>query len=134
MTPRKQPSQRSSLFGEGARRSPTEEPPKEAPLAARMRPRSLDEFVGQSHLLERGSVLRTLIEEDKLRSVMLVGPAGTGKTSLAVLIARHTSAEFIQLSAVTSGVADVRRVVEEGRERLEATGRRRAPRRRQPAS
>jgi len=69
-------------------------------------------------------VLRTLIEQDKLRSVMLVGPAGTGKTSLAVLIARHTSAEFIQLSAVTSGVADVRRVVEEGRQRLEGTGRR----------
>ena len=124
MSPRKQPSQRSSLFAEGARRSPTEDPPKEAPLAARLRPRSLDEFVGQSHLLEPGSVLRTLIEEDKLRSVMLVGPAGTGKTSLAILIARHTSAEFIQLSAVTSGVADVRRVVEEGRERLEATGRR----------
>ena len=89
-----------------------------------MRPRSLDEFVGQSTLLEKGSVLRSLIEQDKLRSVMLVGPAGTGKTSLAVLIARHTSAEFIQLSAVTAGVADVRRVVEEGRERLEATGRR----------
>jgi len=89
-----------------------------------MRPRSLDEFVGQSQLLEQGSVLRSLIEQDKLRSVMLVGPAGTGKTSLAILIARHTSAEFIQLSAVTAGVADVRRVVEEGRERLEATGRR----------
>jgi putative ATPase len=89
-----------------------------------MRPRSLEEFVGQAHLLEQGSVLRTLIEQDKLRSVLLVGPAGTGKTSLAVLIARRTSAEFIQLSAVTSGVADVRRVVEEGRQRLEATGRR----------
>jgi putative ATPase len=124
VTPRKQPSQRSSLFAEGARRSPTDDPPKEAPLAARMRPRSLDEFVGQSQLLEQGSVLRSLIEQDKLRSVMLVGPAGTGKTSLAILIARHTSAEFIQLSAVTAGVADVRRVVEEGRERLEATGRR----------
>ena len=124
MTPRKQPSQRSSLFAEGARRSPTKDPPKEAPLAARMRPRSLEELVGQSQLLEKGSVLRSLIEEDKLRSVMLVGPAGTGKTSLAVLIARHTSAEFIQLSAVTAGVADVRRVVEEGHERLEATGRR----------
>ncbi|HJT36991.1 MAG TPA: replication-associated recombination protein A [Actinomycetota bacterium] len=124
MSPRKQPSQRSSLFAEGARRPATEEPPKEAPLAARMRPRTLDEFVGQAQLLEPGSVLRTLIEEDKLRSVMLVGPAGTGKTSLAVLIARRTSAEFIQLSAVTAGVADVRRVVEEGRERLEATGRR----------
>jgi putative ATPase len=89
-----------------------------------MRPKTLDEFVGQGHLLEKGSVLRTLIEGDKLRSVMLVGPAGTGKTSLASLIARHTSAEFVQLSAVTAGVADVRRIVEEGRERLEATGRR----------
>jgi len=124
VTPRKQPTQGSSLFPEGARRSPTADAPKEAPLAARMRPRTLDEFVGQAHLLEQGSVLRTLIEQDRLRSVMLVGPAGTGKTSLAVLIARHTSAEFIQLSAVTSGVADVRRVVEEGRQRLEATGRR----------
>ena len=124
MTPRKQTSQGSSLFPESARRSPTADAPKEAPLAARMRPRTLEEFVGQAHLLEQGSVLRTLIEQDRLRSVMLVGPAGTGKTSLAVLIARHTSAEFIQLSAVTSGVADVRRVVEEGRERLEATGRR----------
>ena len=124
MTPKKQPSQGSSLFPEGARRSPTADALKEAPLAARMRPRTLDEFVGQAHLLEQGSVLRTLIEQDRLRSVMLVGPAGTGKTSLAVLIARHTSAEFIQLSAVTSGVADVRRVVEEGRQRLEATGRR----------
>jgi len=124
VTPKKQPSQGSSLFPEGARRSPTADALKEAPLAARMRPRTLDEFVGQAHLLEQGSVLRTLIEQDRLRSVMLVGPAGTGKTSLAVLIARHTSAEFIQLSAVTSGVADVRRVVEEGRQRLEATGRR----------
>ena len=124
MSPRKQPSQRSSLFAEGARRPATEEPPKEAPLAARMRPRTLDEFVGQAQLLEQGSVLRSLIEQDKLRSVVLVGPAGTGKTSFAVLIARRTSAEFIQLSAVTAGVADVRRVVEEGRERLEATGRR----------
>jgi putative ATPase len=124
VTPRKQPAQGSSLFPESARRSPTADAPKEAPLAARMRPRTLEEFVGQAHLLEQGSVLRTLIEQDRLRSVMLVGPAGTGKTSLAVLIARHTSAEFIQLSAVTSGVADVRRVVEEGRQRLEATGRR----------
>jgi putative ATPase len=124
VTPRKQAPQGSSLFSEGARPSPTADAPKEAPLAARMRPRSLEEFVGQAHLLEQGSVLRTLIEQDKLRSVLLVGPAGTGKTSLAVLIARHTSAEFIQLSAVTSGVADVRRVVEEGRQRLEATSRR----------
>ncbi|MGZ4207161.1 MAG: replication-associated recombination protein A [Actinomycetota bacterium] len=124
MSPRRQASQRSSLFGDSARGPAAAEAPKQAPLAARMRPRTLEEFVGQGHLLEQGSVLRTLIEQDTLRSVMLVGPAGTGKTSLASLIARRTSAEFVQLSAVTAGVADVRRVVQEGRERLEGTGRR----------
>jgi len=123
VTPRKQSAPGPSLFPE-ERRANALEAPKEAPLAARMRPRSLEEFVGQGHLLEKGSVLRTLIEEDRLRSVLLVGPAGTGKTSIAALIARHTSAEFVQLSAVTAGVADVRRVVEEGRQRLDATGRR----------
>jgi putative ATPase len=94
------------------------------PLAARMRPRTLEEFVGQGHLLEAGSVLRALIEQDRLRSVLLFGPPGTGKTSLASLIARSTRAAFVQLSAVTSGVADVRKVVQEGRARLEATERR----------
>jgi len=95
-----------------------------APLAARMRPRSLDEYIGQEQLLAPGSVLRTLIETDTLRSILLFGPAGTGKTSLAFLIARSTSAAFEQLSAVTAGVADVRRVVQEGRERLRAVNRR----------
>jgi putative ATPase len=99
------------------------EPGPGAPLAARMRPRTLDEFVGQGHLLAQGSVLRGLIEQDRLRSVLLYGPPGTGKTSLATLVARHTKAAFVQLSAVTAGVADVRRVVEEGKQRLSATGR-----------
>jgi putative ATPase len=79
--------------------------------------------MGQAHILGEGSLLRTAIREDKLRSVILFGPAGTGKTSLAYVIAQATSAEFITLSAVTSGVADVRRVMEEARERQAAGGR-----------
>jgi putative ATPase len=89
-----------------------------------MRPRTLDEFVGQEDLLAAGSVLRRMIAADELRSVVLSGPPGTGKTSLARLIAGATKAEFVQLSAVASGVADVRRVIEEGRTRLEVSGRR----------
>jgi len=88
-----------------------------------MRPRSLDELVGQEHVLAPGSVLRGLVEEDRLRSVLLYGPPGTGKTSLAHVIALATQAHFEQLSAVTSGVADVRRVMEEARERRAGTGR-----------
>jgi putative ATPase len=95
-----------------------------APLAARLRPRTLDELVGQTHLLGAGGVLRGLIEDDRLRSLLLYGPPGTGKTSLAHIIAEATSAHFEQLSAVASGVADVRRVMEEARERLAGTGRR----------
>jgi len=89
-----------------------------------MRPRTLDDLIGQSHLLAPGSVLRGLIEEDRLRSVLLYGPPGTGKTSLAHIVAEATSAHFEQLSAVTSGVADVRRIMGEARERQSATGRR----------
>ena len=103
---------------------PPEQVPASAPLAARMRPRTLDDLVGQSHLLGSGSVLRGLIEEDKLRSVLLYGPPGTGKTSLAHIVAEATSAHFEQLSAVTSGVADVRAIMAEARERLQGTGRR----------
>ena len=97
---------------------------RSAPLAVRMRPRTLDELVGQEHLLGPGSVLRGLVEEDKLRSVLLYGPAGTGKTSFAHVIAHATQAHFEQLSAVTSGVADVRAVMEEARERQAGSGRR----------
>ncbi len=95
-----------------------------APMAARMRPRSLDEFVGQAHVLGPGSALRALIEADELRSVILWGPAGTGKTSLAQIVARATRSHFEELSATSAGVKDVRAVLEAARQRLGASGRR----------
>jgi putative ATPase len=95
-----------------------------APLAARMRPRSLDEFVGQAHVLGPGSALRALIEADELRSVILWGPAGTGKTSLAQIVARATRSQFEELSATSAGVKDVRAVLDAARQRLGASGRR----------
>jgi putative ATPase len=97
---------------------------QEAPLAARMRPRTLEEFVGQGHVLGPGSALRALIEADELRSVILWGPAGTGKTSLASIIARATRSHFEELSATSAGVKDVRAVLAAARERLGALGRR----------
>jgi putative ATPase len=89
-----------------------------APLAARLRPRTLDEVVGQAHLLAPGRPLRALIESDRLSSVVLWGPAGVGKTTIARLIAGATSRAFEQLSAVTAGVKDVREVIERARRRL----------------
>jgi len=89
-----------------------------APLAARMRPRTLDEIAGQRHLLGPGAPLRALIESDKLSSIILWGPPGTGKTTLASVVARKTDREFVALSAVTAGVRDVREVVEAARHRL----------------
>src|SRR6266508_3764368 len=77
-----------------------------APLAARMRPRNLDEFVGQAHVLGPGSALRALIEADELPSAILWGPAGTGKTSLAQIVARATRSHFEELSATSAGVED----------------------------
>ena len=82
-----------------------------APLAARLRPRKLDEIVGQQHLLAPGKPLRVLIESDRLSSVIIWGPAGTGKTSIARLVAGATSKAFETLSAVNAGVKDVREVV-----------------------
>ncbi len=95
-----------------------------APLAARMRPRSLEEFVGQAHVLGPGSALRALIEADELRSVILWGPAGTGKTSLAHIVAGATRSHFEELSATSAGVRDVRAVLDAARQRLGASGRR----------
>ncbi len=95
-----------------------------APLAARMRPRSLDEVVGQQHLLGPGRALRALVESGDLSSIVLWGPAGTGKTTLARVIAGASSAHFEPMSAVTSGVADVRKVIEAARDRLGQLGRR----------
>src|SRR5918992_364779 len=84
----------------------------EVPLAARMRPRSFDEFVGQGHLFGPGKALTTLIEGGHLPSMVLWGPAGTGKTTLAYLLADAVGAEVVQLSAVSSGVADARKVID----------------------
>ncbi|HEX2235689.1 MAG TPA: replication-associated recombination protein A [Actinomycetota bacterium] len=95
-----------------------------APLAARMRPRSLEEVAGQTHLLGPGRALRTLIESGELSSIILWGPAGSGKTTLANVIATATEARFEPMSAVTAGVADVRKVIAAARERLSHHGHR----------
>lgn len=95
-----------------------------APLAARLRPRSIDEVVGQRHLVGPGRPLRQLVERDRLTSVILWGPPGTGKTTLALAIAGSTKAAFEQLSAVTAGVKDVREVIAAARDRLGQHGRR----------
>lgn len=95
---------------------------RQAPLAARMRPTALDEVVGQEHLLGPGRPLRTLIDADRLSSVILWGPPGTGKTTVAQLIARTTAKAFEQLSAVTATVKDVREVAGRAGERLGQRG------------
>jgi len=89
------------------------------PLAARMRPRTLDEIIGQEHLLAPGRLLRQSIEADRIPSMILWGPPGSGKTTLAEVIARQTHARFVTLSAVSAGVADLRKVVEEARKLLQ---------------
>ena len=94
------------------------------PLAARMRPHTLDEIVGQEHLLAPGRVLRRSIEEDRIPSMILWGPPGSGKTTLAEVIARQTHARFATLSAVSAGVADLRKVVEEARKLGQFSGQR----------
>jgi putative ATPase len=95
---------------------------RQAPLAARLRPASLDEVVGQEHLLGPGGPLRRLIEADRMSSVILWGPPGTGKTTLAKLIAASTERSFETLSAVTAGVKDVREVVARAKTRLGEQG------------
>jgi putative ATPase len=95
---------------------------RQAPLAARMRPETLDEVAGQEKLLAPGKPLRGLIEADRLSSVILWGPPGTGKTTLAMLIARVTSKEFVTMSAVTAGVKDVREATAKARQRLAEHG------------
>ena len=95
-----------------------------APLADRMRPRTLDGFVGQEHLVGPDGVLRRMIEADELHSLILWGPPGTGKTTLARIVAESTGARFVWFSAVTMGVKDVKRVVTEARDELGLRGRR----------
>ncbi len=89
----------------------------DAPLAARLRPRSLDEFVGQDHLIGAGRALRAAIETDQVRSLILWGPPGTGKTSLALLIAATTRSHVEQINAVAAGVAALKRIIAEARDR-----------------
>lgn len=102
----------SSLFSHDSR-----------PLADRVRPRSLEEFVGQEHLIGPHSLLRRAIEEDKIGSMILWGPPGSGKTTLAQIIAHTTHSDFVSFSAVLQGVREVRAIIEEARERLEKEGR-----------
>ena len=95
---------------------------KNRPLAARMRPRNLDEYAGQTHILAPGQLLRRAIEADRIQSLIFYGPPGTGKTSLAQIIARQTRSKFERLSGVESNVADMRRVLSAAANRLENTG------------
>lgn len=97
---------------------------KEGPLPQRMRPRSLDEFAGQENILAPDKPLRRLVESDRLVSMVFFGPPGTGKTTLAQIIASITRASFIQLNAVSSGVKDLRRLIEDAKERWSTAGRR----------
>src|SRR5213075_1724119 len=95
-----------------------------APLATRMRPRALEEFVGQEHILGPGKLLRRAIEADRLQSVIFSGPPGSGKTTLARVIAEMTHAKFIRISGVESNVAEMRRVIAAATNRLRTSGQR----------
>ncbi|HEX2167224.1 MAG TPA: replication-associated recombination protein A, partial [Longimicrobiales bacterium] len=110
--------------GAGAGVDPDREHAAAAPLAARMRPRTLDDYVGQDHLLGPGKALRELIEKDAIGSVIFWGPPGTGKTTLARIIAERTHATFVHFSAVTEGVARVREIIAEAKTRHRAVQRR----------
>jgi putative ATPase len=96
---------------------------KSAPLAARMRPQSLDEFIGQEEVIGKGKLLRRSIETDQLTSVIFYGPPGTGKTTLAQIIARTTRSRFEQISAVTAGVLELRKTIQSAKEQLGISGR-----------
>ena len=98
-------------------RQAEEQREREAPVAARMRPRTLETFVGQQHLVGSGRVLRKAIESGKIPSIILWGPPGSGKTTLANIVANITSSHFSPISAVSAGVQDLRRIIEEAKER-----------------
>jgi putative ATPase len=111
--------ERDDLFEAALRQRMAEQ----APLPARMRPATLDDIVGQRHLIGPGGPLRALIETDRLSSIVLWGPPGTGKTTLATVVAGQTGREFVSLSAVNAGVKDVREVLDGARRRLAEHGR-----------
>ena len=94
--------------------------PPLVPLAERMRPATLDDLAGQQHLTGKGSILRTAIEKGNIPSMILWGPPGVGKTTIANIIAHTLKAPFFQLSAISSGVKDVREVIEQAREKQKA--------------
>ncbi|MFT4299128.1 MAG: replication-associated recombination protein A [Aeromicrobium sp.] len=98
-------------------------PTSSAPLAVRMRPQTIDELVGQQHLLAPGSPLRQVIEGDQPLTILLWGPPGTGKTTLASLISNHTDRRFVEVSAVSAGVKEVREVIAGARQALANSGR-----------
>lgn len=108
------------LFGEQRKQNRS----RVEPLAVRMRPRSLDEFVGQEAFIGPGKLLRRMLEADRLTSALFYGPPGTGKTTLATIIAAVTQAAFVQVNAAAVGVKEIREVLAQARDRLEATGRR----------
>jgi putative ATPase len=113
-------AKKADLFGEIHRANAS----RAQPLAARMRPRSLDEFVGQEHFLGPGKMLRRMLTADRINSLIFYGPPGSGKTALAHVIARHTQCVFRGLNAVAAGTKEVREILEEARAELETTGRR----------
>lgn len=106
-----------SLFEED-NRSVT--PSRDAPLASRMRPQSFDDFVGQEHLIGKGRILRNMIEQDRLTSMIFWGPPGVGKTTLATIIANQTKAEFVEYSAVTGGTKEVKDIMATAEKRRQA--------------
>src|SRR3954464_2504159 len=108
------------LFGEVRKKNMQ----RVAPLAVRMRPRTLEEFVGQRHFLGPGKLLRRMLEADRLTSVIFYGPPGTGKTTLAQLIAQYTKSHFEQVNAAGVGVKEVRAILEAAKERLANGGQR----------
>jgi putative ATPase len=113
------PSQRDSLFDAAAEQAAA----AAAPLAVRMRPRTLDEVIGQQHLTRPGSPLRKVADHDAAMAVLLWGPPGTGKTTLAYVVSRVTQRRFVELSAVSAGVRDVRAAIDAARSELGLTGR-----------
>ena len=115
------PGMQAGMFEQPRR---VEHAPSDAPLAARMRPRSLEEFVGQSAIVGPDAPLRRLIERDEVPSIILWGPPGTGKTTLASIIAERTDRHFERISAVSAGVAELRKAAAEARERRRLSGRR----------